>query len=346
MRHFCLVHIPVLLWTLCLPMYHCSLANGHCISAGGQGYSSGSWKCPKTVSHPAVLKRPRRWSETTGIYPYFIHSIPQLVLPYWLKTFWKTVPINMFYKTFKTHLPYRKHIFSKTTYLIACIAYLKDSKSHSLCWYCNFHLLCRRNLKERWPNQYFQSTLKADFTKVFLIFYSTSLVWSRKRFRVSTENVSGISKEEAVTSISISVLLAAVRAAKRLKACRATTVSCQEKQTLLYWKEAASAPHRPCFGDLVVSALTHLWTMLESSCSHLRISEFPWHEDPSPEERVTQEVSYCGNEKWGGSQPKTFFSCARYVQHLISWKTQQHNSQNYTSTMEKDTEESNNIAIF
>lgn len=29
--------------------------------------------------------------------------------------------------------------------------------------------------------------------------------------------------------------------------------------------------------------------MLESSCSHLHISGFPWHEGPSPEERATQD---------------------------------------------------------
>lgn len=163
-RHFCLVHKPILLWTLCLPVYHCSPLSckwtlHFCRRTGLLLYSSGSWKCPKTVSHPPVLKRPHHWSEMTGIYPYFIHSIPQLVKCFkTFKTFWKTVSINKFYKTSKIHLPYRKHIFSKNTYLIACIAYLKDSKSHSLRWHCNFHLLCRGNLKERWANQYFQST--------------------------------------------------------------------------------------------------------------------------------------------------------------------------------------------
>lgn len=123
-------------------------------------YSSGPWKCPKTGSHPAVVKRPGHWSEKMiAICPYFIHSIPQLVKCFAtdLRHFSKTVPINMFYKTSKIHLPYRKLIFSKNTYLIACIAYLKDSKSNSLCWHCNRHLLCRGNLKERWVNQYFQS---------------------------------------------------------------------------------------------------------------------------------------------------------------------------------------------
>lgn len=89
---------------------------------------------------------------------YSQHSSVSEVLCYWFKIFWRTVPINMFYKASKIHFLYRKHIFSKNTYLIACIAYLKDSKSHSLRWHCNCHFLCRGNLKDRWVNRYFQST--------------------------------------------------------------------------------------------------------------------------------------------------------------------------------------------
>lgn len=191
-------------------------------------------------------------------------------------------------------------------------------------------------------SKYFQS---ADFTKVFLTFYSTSLVWSRKRFRVSIENVSGISKEGAVTVISISVLLATVRAANRLKACRATTVSCWEKQTLLYRKEAATTAHRPCLGELVAPALTHLLIMLEPSCSHFPISGLPWHEDPSSEERATQDkkLATVGMENEVGASQGSF----PLVQGTCNtWQAERHNSQNYTPITEKDTEESNNIATF
>lgn len=162
MRLFCLLHIRVLLWTLCLLVYHCSPLSckwmlHFCRRTGLLWYSSGSWKCPKTVSHPAVLERPGHWSETTGIYPYFIHSIPQLVkcfatdLRHFGRLFLSTCFIKLPKHTFLTD------IFSKNAYLISCIAYLKDSKSHSLCWHCNCHWLCRGYLKEK-DDQYFQST--------------------------------------------------------------------------------------------------------------------------------------------------------------------------------------------
>lgn len=229
---------------------------------------------------------------TTGIYPYFIHSIPQLVkcfatdLRHFGRLFLPTCFIKLPKYTFLTE---SISLATMPTWFPALPTWKTANpipSADTVIVICCAGGIWKKKMSKTVFSKYFQS---AHFTKIFLTFYSTSLVWSRKRFRVSIKNVSGISKEGAVTVISIFVLLAAVRAANRLKACRATTVSCWEKQTLQYWKETAGAACRPCLGELVVPALTRLLIMLESSCSHLHISGFPWHEGPSPEERATQD---------------------------------------------------------
>lgn len=280
----------------------------------------------------------------TGIYPCFIHSIPQLVrcfatdLRHFRRPFLITCFIKLPKYTFLTESISSARI---PTWLHALPTWKTANPIPSA--ETVIAISCAGGIWKKDEQTRIFKFQSADFTKVFFTFYSTSLAWSRKRFRVSIENVSGISKEGAVTVISISVLLPAVRVANRLKACRATTVSCWEKQTLQHWKEEASAVHRPCLGELIVPALTHLLIMLESSCSHLCIwIPLAWRPQPRRESNTRQEISYCGNGKWGGSQLTKFSFC---VQHLTSWKIQW--SELYTTpTIEKDTDESNNIATF
>lgn len=154
------------------------------------------------------------------------HFSRRKVLWYWFKTIQKTVLTDIFNKASKIDT-----FCLESISLYKITAYLKDSKPASLRWNCNCHWLHRGNLKERQMSEtVFSKHLQAaGFTKAFLTFYSTSLVWSRKRFWVPMENTSGVFKEGAVTVTFISVLCAVVSAANRLKACRATTVSCWEK---------------------------------------------------------------------------------------------------------------------
>lgn len=207
------------------------LANWHCNSAEGWGHfdmilihevhqncQSSKIKGPSNIHNHINMH----------VHTTYVHSIFQAVkyLGIGLKYFRKLFLLTCFIKL-PIHLLFSEHILRKHNH----VAYLKDSKSSSLCWNCNCHRLHRGNLEEEQMaktvfSDHFQ---EPGFRKVFLTFYSTSLVWSRKRFWVSIENISGFSKEVAVTVTSISVLCALVRAANRLKACRATTVSCWKK---------------------------------------------------------------------------------------------------------------------
>lgn len=85
--------------------------------------------------------------------------------------------------------------------------------------------------------------------------------------------------------------------------------------------------------------------MLEPSRSHLPISGFPWHEDPSPEERATQDkkLAAVGMENEVGASQG---SCPLVQGTCNTWQAERQNSQNYTPIMEIDTEKSNNLATF